>query len=146
MSPPPSVLDRWRAPVYCVVWYLSILAGYVVLWAPLLPLLLVRRDLYRRATDVLATIWEAFNVVSSLQPLRVFFALYPLQCMKNEANFQFVTPRSLCEVPAHTKDLLIFGVYKSMMTQHDISRFMACDRHTHVRDFHTIRSAAKSLY
>ncbi len=64
MSPPPSVLDRWRAPVYCVGWSLSILAGYVVLWAPLLPLLLIRRDLYRRATDVLATIWEAFNVVS----------------------------------------------------------------------------------
>ncbi len=49
-------------------------------------------------------------------------------------------------MPAHAKDLLVFGVDKSMMTQHDISRFMACDRLTHVLDFHTIRSAAKSLY
>ncbi len=60
----PPLVRRWRAPLYCAAWFLSILAGYVVLWAPLLPLLLLHRRLYVRATDALATIWEAFNVVS----------------------------------------------------------------------------------
>ncbi len=59
-----SPLNKWRAMSYCLLWYLSIVAGYTLLWAPTLPLLLIHRPTYRRITDVLATIWETFNVVS----------------------------------------------------------------------------------
>jgi lysocardiolipin and lysophospholipid acyltransferase len=48
--------------VYCGAWYASILTGFYYLYAPLLPLLLVHRGLYRRLTDILFAAWESFNV------------------------------------------------------------------------------------
>ena len=46
------------------LWFFSILLGFYFLYAPLLPLLLVHRGAYRKATDVLFNVWESFNVVS----------------------------------------------------------------------------------
>ena len=48
--------------LYCGVWYVSILIGFYYLYAPLLPLLLIHRRLYRKLTDILFTAWESFNV------------------------------------------------------------------------------------
>ena len=48
---------------YCVVWFSSILLGFFVFYAPLLPLLILHRKSYRKYTDILFTIWESFNVV-----------------------------------------------------------------------------------
>ena len=47
---------------YCSVWYISILFGFYFLYAPLLPLLILHRKLYRKFTDILFTAWESFNV------------------------------------------------------------------------------------
>ncbi|TRY78941.1 hypothetical protein TCAL_05003 [Tigriopus californicus] len=55
-------LKQAKGLVYCTLWYLSIMVGYYFLYAPLLPLLIINRKWYRRATDVLYTIWESFNV------------------------------------------------------------------------------------
>ena len=54
---------KLRGAVYCVLWYLSILFGFYILYAPLLPLLILHRKLYRKITDKMFTIWESFNVV-----------------------------------------------------------------------------------
>lgn len=59
-------LKQAKGLVYCTLWYVSIMMGYYFLYAPLLPLLIINRKWYRRATDVLYTIWESFNVVRTI--------------------------------------------------------------------------------
>ncbi len=61
----PTLAQKVRGGCYCAVWYASILLGFYALFAPLLPLLLLNRRLYRRITDTLFALWEAFNVVSN---------------------------------------------------------------------------------
>jgi len=53
-----------RSLVYCFLWISSIICGFFLLYAPLLPLVVLKRDWYREATNKLFTIWEVFNVVS----------------------------------------------------------------------------------
>nr|XP_022901636.1 lysocardiolipin acyltransferase 1-like [Onthophagus taurus] len=45
---------------YCCLWYSSILAGYVVLFCPLLPLLLISNKNYRKMTDIVFAIWQTY--------------------------------------------------------------------------------------
>ena len=49
---------------YAFLWYGSILLGFYFLYAPLLPLILVNRKLFRRITDCLLSSWESFNTVN----------------------------------------------------------------------------------
>jgi len=56
------VIQKICGGLYAGIWYISILIGFFYLHAPLLPLLFVRRSLYRRLTDILFSAWESFNV------------------------------------------------------------------------------------
>ena len=50
---------------YGFLWYGSILLGFYFLYAPLLPLLVINKRLFRKLTDILLSTWEAFNVVNT---------------------------------------------------------------------------------
>ncbi|KAG8254542.1 lysocardiolipin acyltransferase 1-like [Homalodisca vitripennis] len=52
-----------RGVIYCILWYLSIFCGFLVLCCPLLPLLFFNHRLYRRFIDVIFAIWEMYPVV-----------------------------------------------------------------------------------
>lgn len=47
---------------YVLLWYGSIVMGFFSLYCPVLPLLLIHRPTYRRATEVIFTTWESFAV------------------------------------------------------------------------------------
>ena len=47
---------------YSGLWYISILTGFYYLYAPLLPLIILQRTLYRKLTDILFSAWSSFNV------------------------------------------------------------------------------------
>lgn len=49
--------------LYCLLWYASILAGYVVLYCPALPLLVVSNKLYRFYTDAVFALWQYYPTV-----------------------------------------------------------------------------------
>lgn len=54
-------------PIYLLPIFLrygSIMMGFFSLYCPVLPLLFISRTLYRRATEVIFTMWEAYAVVS----------------------------------------------------------------------------------
>ena len=55
-------MDKIKGFLFCTAWILSLTFGFYFLFAPLLPLLFINRKLYRRATDLLLTAWESFNV------------------------------------------------------------------------------------
>ncbi|CAH1991185.1 unnamed protein product [Acanthoscelides obtectus] len=46
--------------LYSYLWYASILAGYAVLFCPLLPVLLISNRLYRYLTDLFFTCWQLY--------------------------------------------------------------------------------------
>ncbi|CAH0548943.1 unnamed protein product [Brassicogethes aeneus] len=46
--------------IYSYLWYSSILAGYAVLFCPLLPLMFISNKLYRYVTDVLFNFWQFY--------------------------------------------------------------------------------------
>ncbi|XP_057664476.1 lysocardiolipin acyltransferase 1-like [Diorhabda carinulata] len=46
--------------LYCALWYSSILAGYSLLFCPLLPLLFISNKLYRYITDIFFTFWQYY--------------------------------------------------------------------------------------
>eukprot|EP00088_Acartia_fossae_P035376 TRINITY_DN3643_c0_g1_i2.p1 TRINITY_DN3643_c0_g1~~TRINITY_DN3643_c0_g1_i2.p1 ORF type:complete len:397 (-),score=76.46 TRINITY_DN3643_c0_g1_i2:309-1499(-) len=50
-----------RGISYCFLWYSSICLGFLFLYAPMLPLLVVCPAAFRKATDVIMACWEAFN-------------------------------------------------------------------------------------
>lgn len=58
----PTTVDRARGVAFCLLWYASIVLGFFFLFAPLLPLLIINRRLYRRLTDLLFAVWEMYNV------------------------------------------------------------------------------------
>lgn len=57
-----NIKQRINGALYTGVWYSSILVGFYYLYAPLLPLLLIHRSLYRKLTDILFAAWESYNV------------------------------------------------------------------------------------
>lgn len=57
-----TVRGYCRGCSYGLLWYGSILLGFYFLYAPLLPLIFLNRELYRLCTDTLYSSWEAFNV------------------------------------------------------------------------------------
>lgn len=65
---PHGVQDTvgWRGwlkgTCYVFLWYGSILMGFFSLYCPVLPLLFISRPLYRRATEVIFTMWEGYAV------------------------------------------------------------------------------------
>ncbi|XP_064122377.1 lysocardiolipin acyltransferase 1-like isoform X1 [Macrobrachium nipponense] len=52
----------FRGISYTLLWYGSIMMGFYSLYCPVLPLLLINRKVYRRATEVIFTMWESFAV------------------------------------------------------------------------------------
>ena len=58
-------MRRFRGLSFCVLWALSALAGFYFLFAPILPLIVINRRVYRRITDNLAAIWESYQAVSA---------------------------------------------------------------------------------
>jgi len=50
-----------RGVSYILVWYTSILLGFIFLYAPLLPFVFIHRPTFRKGTDTLIATWEAFN-------------------------------------------------------------------------------------
>ena len=54
-----------RSFIFCVLWGLSAVAGFYFLFAPILPLIVLNRKIYRRITDNLAVIWESYQAVST---------------------------------------------------------------------------------
>lgn len=48
--------------IYVFLWYGSILMGFFSLYCPVLPILFISRPLYRRATEVIFTMWECYAV------------------------------------------------------------------------------------
>jgi len=50
-----------RGITYCSLWYSSICIGFLFVYAPLLPLVIVNPVWFRKATDVTMSCWEAFN-------------------------------------------------------------------------------------
>ena len=58
-------MQRVRGLSFCVFWALSAVAGFYFLFAPILPLIVLNRKVYRRITDNLAAIWESYQAVST---------------------------------------------------------------------------------
>lgn len=51
--------------LYFYLWYTSILAGYICLYCPILPVVLVSNKFYRYLTDVILTFWQQYPTVLS---------------------------------------------------------------------------------
>ena len=58
----PQSKRKIRGLFYSTLWYISILIGFYYLYAPLLPLVIFQRKLYRKSTDFLFAAWSSFNV------------------------------------------------------------------------------------
>ena len=65
-------MQRIRGLLFCFLWGLSAVAGFYFLFAPILPLIVLNRKLYRRITDNLAAIWESYQAVSINRFSRIF--------------------------------------------------------------------------
>jgi hypothetical protein len=57
-----EVKDQIRGFAYCSLWCVSIMTGFYFLFAPILILIFVNRNFYRKISDILFSAWEAFNV------------------------------------------------------------------------------------
>ncbi|KAL3284655.1 hypothetical protein HHI36_018809 [Cryptolaemus montrouzieri] len=49
--------------LYFYLWYTSILAGYICLYCPIFPILLLSNKLYRYLTDIILTFWQQYPTV-----------------------------------------------------------------------------------
>lgn len=54
-----------RGILYCALWYGSIVAGFLLIACPLLPLLLLSPPKFRRCGDLLFSCWELYPAVST---------------------------------------------------------------------------------
>ncbi|KAL1122108.1 hypothetical protein AAG570_003514 [Ranatra chinensis] len=52
----------WRGVLYCFLWYMSILCGFIMLCCPMLPILLVNHKAYRHVMDLIFAMWELYPV------------------------------------------------------------------------------------
>lgn len=60
-----------RGTLYCALWYGSIVAGFLLIACPLLPLLLLSPPRFRRCGDLLFSCWELYPTVSTAKYLTI---------------------------------------------------------------------------
>lgn len=53
-----------RGTLYCVLWYGSIVAGFLFIACPMLPLLFFSPPKFRKCGDLLLSCWELYSTVS----------------------------------------------------------------------------------
>ena len=62
-----SMMEKtMRGVLYCTLWYGSILAGFLFVACPMLPLLLVSPPIFRKCGELLFSCWEMYPTVSVL--------------------------------------------------------------------------------
>jgi len=64
-----------RGTLYCALWYGSIVAGFLFIACPLLPLLLFSPPRFRKCGDLLFSCWELYPTVSTCKS-RQLYRLY----------------------------------------------------------------------
>jgi hypothetical protein len=60
-----GVAGYLRGVTFCLLWYLSIMAGFYLLYCPLLPLLFLSPHHYRAFTEIIFGAWETYPTVST---------------------------------------------------------------------------------
>ena len=59
-----------RGTLYCTLWYGSIVAGFLFIACPMLPLLFFSPPKFRKCGDLLLSCWELYSTVSKIN---IFF-------------------------------------------------------------------------
>lgn len=62
-----------RGTLYCILWYGSIVAGFLFIACPMLPLLFFSPPKFRKCGDLLLSCWELYSTVSKTNFFFLFF-------------------------------------------------------------------------
>lgn len=71
-----------RGILYCALWYGSIVAGFLFIACPALPLFLFSPPKFRKCGDLLFSCWELYPTVSELLINHFKYYIYPYKNIK----------------------------------------------------------------